>query len=646
MLNFSIANLISFLIESILVLQRKLLGFNFGKLYYQIGEHKLAKQHLASYLAVKESSAPGHRLAGQIAEALGDKEGAVRSYRRSYDLDSQQRDLVFKICTLLCELPVSPANQDLQQCWLERAEALQPKHSVVFELKQRLMLSSGGEAKGNVEEQLKTDAMSRPADMKLRIHLLKLYLDSNRVKEAYEHMLKIESLQVFGQELEWYNCALSVLEAFKKFSNEVGAAYYCHLLSVLDRLAILKILHLGKGKKSANAVGDVATSVHSLDVALVEAENAGVARDVLLHFTCQLYFQVGLIILLRAQSGLEEELQALCYATTLFAITYNQTVINTISTSAEKKSIDAWVANATYSKSQCGHCLVAWKTKEGRKWVFDSVKKWNNAEGKRKIFDAAFSSVASSSQYFGENFVFPKEPVELPAFADLLDLDKSAVKLNAQELHSVVWIGLQYFAMHRRSNETDFAPDFSNILMACRFMRDIPFSAASWGSCAPETLSALDFDSFIYATIYCAVSLEDVKSSTAIGTFPALLTKSLCTDQQAAWWQSATKLIAGTAKENLGELRRTLQRGLEVIRLSGNHHGVPLELVAKLARTFMTRAGKARPFPAIEVPTPISTDVMSVEHTEALETQVGRYWKVFLEMVNSGNRFTPPLTGN
>lgn len=593
---------------------------------------------------MKECSAPGHRLAGQIAEALGDKESAVRSYRRSYDLDSQQRDLVFKICTLLCELPSSPANRDLQRCWLERAEALQPKHSVVFELKQRLMLSTGAETKASMEEQLKSDAMTRPADMKLRIHLLKLYLDSNRIKEAYEHMLKIESLQVFSQEIDWYNCALSVLEAYKK-SNHVGAGYYCHLLSVIERLSFLKMLHLGKGQKSANAIAEAITAVHSLDATLTEAQTAGVAQDVLLHFTCQLYFQVGLVILLRAQAGLEDEDQAIGFAATLFAIAYNQNIILPSSSSSEKKSIDAWIACATYSKSQCGHCIVAWETNEGRKWVIDTVKKWDNADGKRKIFDAAFSSVSSSGSYFGEKFAFPKGQIELPAFSDLLDLDKSALKLNAQELHPVVWLGLQYFTMHRRSNETDFAPDFSEVLMACPLLRDLPFSAASWGSCAPETLSTLDFEAFIFATVYCTISLEETRCCKGIRTVPAALTKSLCTDQQAAWWQAATKLIAGSAKESLAELRRTLQRGLEVIRLSGNHHGVPPELVAKLARTFMARAGKARPFPAVEVPTPIATDVMSVEQVEALETQAGRYWKVFLEMVNSGNRFTPPLSG-
>lgn len=83
-----------------------------------------------------------------------------------------------------------------------------------------------------------------------------------------------------------------------------------------------------------------------------------------------------------------------------------------------------------------------------------------------------------------------------------------------------------------------------------------------------------------------------------------------------------------------------------MIRLTSNQHGIPLELVAKLALTFMARAGQARAFPAVDVPAPISTDVLSVQQTEALEVQAGRYWKVFLDMVSSGNRYTPPLHGD
>lgn len=560
-------------------------------------------------------------------------------------MDPNQRDLVFKICTLICEFPASPANRDIQQCWLERAEALQPQHSVVYELKQRLLLTSNSQSKGAlIEDQLKSEMVAKPADMKLRIHLLKLYVDSSRVKEAYEHMMKIEALQVFSQEVDWYECVLNVLEAYQQSSTQkIGSEFHHQMLNALDRMAFLKLSRIGRSQKTSQVINDVVSTLHRLDESLQQASNSGTSSDVLVHFTCQLYYMAALVLVLKAQAGQEEETQILGYVATLFAIAYNQGTISSGSRCADRKLVDAWIASGMYRQSQCGHCIVAWETREGRKWIVDTVKRWDNMEGRRRIFEMAFSNSRST---FAEKFSLPRSQLELPSFADLLDLDQMAVQLNANELHPVVWLGRRYFTMHRRLNETDFASDFSLILGSCRFVRDIPFSTASWNSSAPETLSALDIEAFVYAAIYSSVSLDEGSDSKGLGTVPASLTRSLCTDQQSAWWQATVKLISGSAKEHLGELRRTMQRGLEVIRLTGNHHGIPPELVAKLARTFMSRACKARVFPTVDVPAPISTDVLSVEQTEALEIQSGRYWKVFLEMVSSGNRFIPPMSGS
>ena len=61
-----------------------------------------------------------------------------------------------------------------------------------------------------------------------------------------------------------------------------------------------------------------------LDETLLKASTKGVPVEALVHFTCQLYFQAGLVLLQKAQAGLDEELQALSYASALLAIAYNQ----------------------------------------------------------------------------------------------------------------------------------------------------------------------------------------------------------------------------------------------------------------------------------------------------------------------------------
>ena len=45
---------------------------------------------------------------GQIQEALKQKDRAVASYKKAYELDQTQRELIVKIIQLLMELPVDP----------------------------------------------------------------------------------------------------------------------------------------------------------------------------------------------------------------------------------------------------------------------------------------------------------------------------------------------------------------------------------------------------------------------------------------------------------------------------------------------------------------------------------------------------------
>ena len=295
-----------------------------------MAEYKLARQYLAGFLSIKESSAPGHRLAGQISEAQSDKEAAVRSYKRSYDLDPNQKDLVFKICSLICEFPPSPATRDLQQVWLERAEALQPHHSVVFELKQRLLLSCKDEPRKSeqLEDSLKSEVMTKPSDMNLRVHLLRLYLDSDRATEAFEHVIKIEALQVFQSEPTWYDCVLDVLEAYRK-TNPASPEFHLQTLNALDRISYLKLAGFrGSTKSTQSIIGEVTSVLSRLDEALRAASESGsVAIDVLKYFACQLYFQMGMVILQKAQAGHEDQQEALGYAVALFALAYNRTNI-------------------------------------------------------------------------------------------------------------------------------------------------------------------------------------------------------------------------------------------------------------------------------------------------------------------------------
>ena len=82
--------------------------------------------------------------------------------------------------------------------------------------------------------------------------------------------------------------------------------------------------------------------------------------------------------------------------------------------------MEAWKSSAAYRQSQCGHCVVAWEVREGRKWLLETVKKWDNADGKRKIFANLFSEMSpSSSSQFAEAFEFPGHQIQLPSFNNI-----------------------------------------------------------------------------------------------------------------------------------------------------------------------------------------------------------------------------------
>jgi E3 SUMO-protein ligase RanBP2 len=53
-------------------------------------------------------------------------------------------------------------------------------------------------------------------------------------------------------------------------------------------------------------------------------------------------------------------------------------------------------------------------------------------------------------------------------------------------------------------------------------------------------------------------------------------------------WIAAYRVFTNQAKGDLGELRQTLQRGIEVVRVLGNH-GLDVKLVVHLAQTFELR---------------------------------------------------------
>lgn len=62
--------------------------------------------------------------------------------------------------------------------------------------------------------ELLAELTARPTDVSLRVRLLRLYLDTERLTEAYNHAVELElrSMPGFRDQLQWYDCLIDVFE--------------------------------------------------------------------------------------------------------------------------------------------------------------------------------------------------------------------------------------------------------------------------------------------------------------------------------------------------------------------------------------------------------------------------------------------------
>jgi hypothetical protein len=436
----------------------------------------------------------------------------------------------------------------------------------------------------------------------------------------------------FPSNLALYDYLLDKLESSKE-SESASTEFLFQKLTVLESRSYEKLAGSRDSTSTTQQLTEEVTSdLSQLDEAL-RAASGFVAIGILRHFICQLYFQMGMLILQKSQASHGDQQEFQEFAAALFVLAYNRTKISVVkckrifrsfvncgncfifilkasdSPATGKKFLESLNTRASFRRSQCGHCVLVWEARKGRDWVIDTAKRYDTVEGKRKLFDVVFGGQNKKrSPFFSETSGLIQVTSELPSLSDLRLTDCHTVQRYGCDVCYVVWLGVRYLMMHRRLNELEFVSDFNQILSQCHFLRNIPFASSSWNSSAPETLAALDIEAFIYASIYCHVSCMDETELTSI--LPISLTQPTCSKMQVEWWSAAFQLITGSAKENLEQTRTVVQRGLEVIRLSGNNHGVPLELVSKLARTFAFRAAKARPFPTVQVPALIDTEVL------------------------------------
>lgn len=620
--------------------ERNLRGFNFAKHYYNVKDYETAKRYLAGFLSLKEVSAPAHRLMGQIYEQSGHLERAVQSYKRCLEIDDHQKDVVLKICELYCQLPVDP---ERARYWADRAEKLFPHSEVVFRLRETLVSVDGDQDMQELEDLITNELVVRPRDVNLRIKLLKLFLDTERIKYAYEHAIDAERRRPYHNSVEWYYCLTDVFEAYLEEQNQEYTSSLCiHLLSALDRLISLNLEDTHETDKENRTSGMVcarsmasATALHSFDQHLYKAWQlkdvvADSWQSFLSHMTGQLYFHMATIVLkrIKLERGSQKEASRIGAALLLAAYSFKPPNLQTTwyhsACSDEQKMYKIWHEHACFRLSQSGHIIMAMCREDRSKWLGKIRDQVCTSQSKDKIFQRVFSARSQrqtmNTSYFMHEDLLNVMSLEFPDHKTLLDYDMVAHTLHPDSLHHLVWLAVQNY------NVKDKVQPFYGF----KVFDGLQYSVSRVENPSPESLCFLDVEAFLCATVHCSALALDERHSLSHTSpdmppfLPASISDQLCTIEQAEWWKSAYSLFTNSAMQDLAMLRRRLQHGIEVIRTLGNH-GMDARLVIHLAEVF---ADKAK-----ELKAQTDNDAARADEINPLEMRAALYWKSAISLL-------------
>lgn len=273
-------------------------GFQFAKLYHDVGDNISAKRHLQAFLSVQQAVPQAHKLLGQIHESLHEKTKALNAYKRSLELYNDQDDLILRICELYSDADIS-ANKRTIQFWIDKAEKKLPDNETIVKLKERLKDEDSNteweEFLGLISKELKTNLGNVQLHMKV-VSLLRRHLGMD---SAYKHAITTATKLAFVSCPDWYECLLQLFQAYEEQTDcKKDETFQTFKLFALSSLAFLKLGH--EEQNLAAAVN----LIYQLDQVLFEC--SGIQKqtadwsEFLREMKGQLLYLAGLLLLKRA----------------------------------------------------------------------------------------------------------------------------------------------------------------------------------------------------------------------------------------------------------------------------------------------------------------------------------------------------------
>ncbi|KAJ8957128.1 hypothetical protein NQ318_007344 [Aromia moschata] len=575
--------------------ERNLRCFSFAKLYFNVGDYEQACRYISSYLSVKPKSAEGHQLLGKALEKLGKKESALEAYRTSLQLDPKQNNLVIKVCELLASDDVD-MDQSGARYFCDLAQSFDPHNPAVFSLKERLITTKNDNPE-EVTRLLLNEIENRPADVNLRVRLLKHFLQHNMIKEAYKHASAIEekNLSIFHNNQAWYETFAEVLVRFQRdlaFSSQLTWEFWFLSVSVLERLVALSLDEHSENVKTSN---EYVAAVFNFDQMLSKAsQNINACPDrqlisvFLSHYNAQLYFHVATLVFKQAKKDLIPFKEAANITLPVLLAAYHssppdlQSMWLIHSPENRRHLVHHWHKEACYRSSQTGHILLV-AAKDRKSVMMEKASQYSTGMWREHLFKKMFVKRDQQLKMSTSFFVSSQQPLEpvikLPDPSDLIKYDEVAQLVYPASLHHYIWVFLN-----------NKLPDVD-----IKAFEGLQYSIKNLNNCAAEALNVLDILSFLYCATLCAKSkLDDTKTLIYYNqdkptVLPASITESLGTINQHKFLAAAYKMYKNEPGANVGELRLLLIKGIEVVRCVG-HHGLDVRLLVTLASIFEERS--------------------------------------------------------
>ncbi|XP_075537290.1 uncharacterized protein LOC142572217 isoform X4 [Dermacentor variabilis] len=529
----------------------------------------------------------------------------------------------------------------------------------MFKLKESMTRAQGVPDVKDTEDLITSEIVSSPLDVSLRVKLLRLLLNIGRVRDAYKHAFQTEEEPQFiakaAYSIQWQSCMTDVMKAYHQDrAGPVDELFLTKYLLTLDQLTILMLhnpssstLFAVSGSKDIepykqgeqSLLDDAVSVIRSLDDLLKEAHKkqflSGAWNFILQHFTAQLYLHMATLVLKNPVKVSYKWQVAHRWAAALLLSAYAVHPPSALSQEDWFLALDSEERNlcrniflrAHHRLSVSGHILhILCDVEDKSSWLSDITQEVCTPEVRNRIYRSIFGEKGNTS-WFLQDTTFTNCTTEFPSPAALYKHDQESQWLHPSSLDHLTWLALQWSSLQDKKHVV------TEQCFELQVFERLPLKPCSFTSGAAETLSQVDMQAFLEAACYCASQALGRKAfhrGQGPLALPPHVGVQLCTGSQADWWSAAYHMYASSCRSEMADVRRILQRGLEVIRAIGNH-GMDLSLVVHLARTFANKSSHRR------------ADGLE-EEAEAFENQAARYWEAALTMLETYRITRSPVT--